>query len=74
MVQPYTPGLCIKSIYIQSEDDLIIFNNQNPLKYIDIRNAASAKEVIFKENIGVFAKPSTLTVYKKNTQYHVIDF
>ena len=66
-------SFCIQNIYIQSQDDVIIYDIQKPLRYIDLRyNYATKVPVVFRDNIGVFNKTSAITVYQDGSQYSVI--
>jgi hypothetical protein len=63
---------CIRAIYIQSRNDLIIQNYETGLQYKDLSDdSATATAVVFQGDNAVFAKSEALQVYKDSDQIHV---
>ena len=63
---------CIQNIYIQSQDDVIIYDIQKPLQYIDLRfNINLTVPVVFRDDIAVFNKSYAIRVFQDGTYYYV---
>ena len=63
---------CIKTIYIQSIDDVIIWDITAGLQYIDLSTSPIVKvPVVFNGDGATFSKSSAITLYKDGGQYHV---
>ena len=63
---------CLKALYIQSVDDLVIFDIDYGLQYIDLNESTIQKvPVVFSGNFALLAKSTAVTIYLENSQYHV---
>ena len=63
---------CLKALYIQSVDDLVIFDIDFGLQYIDLNQSPRQKvPVLFSGNFALLAKSTAVTIYLDNSQYHV---
>ena len=66
-------NFCIKSICIQSADDVVIWDNGLNLVYVDLSSSSRKRvPVIFQGSNAIFNKASALTNYRDDSEYHVI--